>query len=238
MTEFTADITGARYGQLEVLHQVSVSVASGEIVVLLGSNGAGKTTTLRAIFGMLPCRSRAVALDGAAMEKLPTWQLARRGIVMVPDGARCFPNLSVLDNLRGAFLATHPGAKLSAAVFDEIFELFPILRQRTTQSAGTMSGGQRQMLAVGRALMADPKVLVLDEPSAGLSPKIVEDLFEALARIKVARGCAVLMAEQNVGTAAAVADHCIVLEEGRVVLAGPMDQVRRDERLRTAYLGL
>ena len=217
MTAFSAEIAGAGYGRLVVVERVAFAVDRGEMAVVLGPNGAGKTTTLRALFGTVSCRSRSLSLDGEALERLPSWKLPRRGAIFVPDGARCFPNLSVQDNLRGAYLATHPGAAIAAGarLFGSVHDLFPILRERADQTAGTMSGGQRQMLAVGRALMAEPKVLVLDEPSAGLAPKIVEDLFEALGRIKAESGCAIVMAEQNVGYAARVADHCIVLEEGR-----------------------
>jgi branched-chain amino acid transport system ATP-binding protein len=183
---------------------------------------------------------RTLSLGGRDLSALSPWQLAREGIVLVPDGARCFPNVSVFDNLRGAYAGTH--ARNSAADFkrlhDEVAGFFPVLAERSQQMAGTMSGGQRQMLAVARALMAEPKVLLLDEPSAGLAPKIVEELFETLALIKRERQCAMLLAEQNVGYAAQFGGDCVVLEEGRVALAGAMQQVLGDARLRTAYLGL
>jgi branched-chain amino acid transport system ATP-binding protein len=240
VTSFSATLSGAAYGRLVVVETVSIAVEGGRMAVILGSNGAGKTTTLRAVFGTVTCASRSIALDGEPLDRLASWRLPGRGLVLVPDGARCFPNMSVRENLHGAFVAVHArgGAEPERRLLGQVFELFPVLRDKEHLAAGTLSGGQRQMLAIGRALMTEPRVLVLDEPSAGLAPKIVEELFEALARIKAERGCAIVMAEQNVGYATRVADHCLVLEEGRVVLDGPMATVRQDERLRTAYLGL
>jgi branched-chain amino acid transport system ATP-binding protein len=240
MSHFEAAIARARYGRLRVLGEVGFAVEQGEVLVVLGANGAGKTTTLKATMGVVATDQRRVALAGRDLSALPSWRLASAGVVFVPDGARCFPNLSVLDNLRGAFAATHARhrGKGEAERLDRVFTLFPILGERRPAAAGTLSGGQRQMLAIGRALMADPAVLLLDEPSAGLAPKVVEELFEALGEIKRSAGCAIVMAEQNVGHAARIADRCIVLEEGRVALAGTMDDVVREERLRIAYLGL
>jgi branched-chain amino acid transport system ATP-binding protein len=239
VSRFEARIELAGYGKLTVVEEVAIDSAAGEIMVVLGSNGAGKSTTLRAVMGTVRAR-RQLRLDAADLSHVPAWALPAQGIVLVPDGARCFPNLTVGENLEGAFIAVH-GAKRReryAPLLEEILSLFPALRTRQKSAAGTLSGGQRQMLAVGRALMAEPRVLLLDEPSAGLAPKVVEELFQALSRIKAERGCAIVMAEQNVGYASAVADRCIVLEEGRVVLSGAMAEVIAQERLRTAYLGL
>jgi branched-chain amino acid transport system ATP-binding protein len=240
MSAFVAHVSGARYGALTVLEDIRLAVEPGGMLVLLGSNGAGKTTSLRSAMGFVATARRSLSLGGRDLSALSPWQLARAGIVLVPDGARCFPNVSVLDNLRGAYAGTH--ARNSAAgfkrLYDEVCSFFPVLAERAQQMAGTMSGGQRQMLAVARALMAEPKVLLLDEPSAGLAPKIVEELFETLTLIKRERQCAMLLAEQNVGYAAQFGGDCVVLEEGRVALTGAMQQVLGDARLRTAYLGL
>lgn len=240
MSRFAATLGGASYGRLQVLGDLDLAVEEGEMLVVLGSNGAGKTTALRAIIGTVASQDRRLALDGDDLSGLKPHMLPARGVCLVPDGARCFPNLSVLDNLRGAYAAASGRRTLPdlEGLLAQVYGYFPILQERRGQLAGTMSGGQRQMLAVGRALMTAPRALLLDEPSAGLAPKIVEELFGSLAEIKRNSGCAIVMAEQNVGYATQIADQCIVLEEGRVVLAGPMaDVVKRDE-LRGAYLGL
>jgi branched-chain amino acid transport system ATP-binding protein len=233
-------LENAGYGELIVIPQLSFEVSGGELVVLLGPNGAGKTTALRAMVGTVDVGRRSLRLDGSDLAGLSAWELARAGIAFVPDGARCFSNATVEENLAGAFEATGraTGASRRNALFDLAFELFPVLRQRLGQLAGSMSGGQRQMLAVARALMIEPRVLVLDEPSAGLAPKLVEELFEALGRIKTSSGCAIVMAEQNFAAAMSVADTCLVLDEGRLALSGTVDEVRSNERLRVAYLGL
>lgn len=240
MSQFVANITGSRYGGLTVVHQVNLTVQRGRMLMLLGSNGAGKTTTLRSVVGAVATAGRTVLLDGRDLSALPAWRLPSEGVVLVRDGARCFPNVSVFDNLRGAFCATHRNTAQAhmKRLYDEVVSYFPVLGQRAQQISGTMSGGQRQMLAVARALMAEPRVLLLDEPSAGLAPNIVEELFETLAKIQAERGCAVILAEQNVGYATQFDGECVVLAEGKVVLSGPMDQVMRNERLRTAYLGI
>jgi branched-chain amino acid transport system ATP-binding protein len=233
-------LENAGYGELIVIPQLSFEVSGGELVVLLGPNGAGKTTALRAMVGTVDVGRRSLRLDGSDLSGLSAWELARAGIAFVPDGARCFSNATVEENLVGAFEATGraTGAGRRKDLFDLAFELFPVLHQRLRQLAGSMSGGQRQMLAVARALMIEPRVLVLDEPSAGLAPKLVEELFEALGRIKQTSGCAIVMAEQNFAAAMSVADTCLVLDEGRLALSGTVDEVRSNERLRVAYLGL
>jgi branched-chain amino acid transport system ATP-binding protein len=235
-----ATIEQASYGELVVVPELSLTVSGGELLVLLGPNGAGKTTSLRALIGTVDARRRRLALDGQDLTGLSVWQLARARIAFAPDGARCFANVTVEENLRGAAEAVSPRATPAERrrLLDLVFGLFPILRERSRQLAGSMSGGQRQMLAIGRALMTEPRVLVLDEPSAGLAPKLVEELFEALGRIKKASRCAILMAEQNFAAAASVADNCLVLNEGQVALAGSMQEVSRNEKLRVAYLGL
>lgn len=240
MNTFEVSIGGSKYGNLTVLEQVKVSLAPGGMVVLLGSNGAGKTTTLRSIMGTVITAQRQVLFNGDDLTRLPTWKLASRGVLMVPDGARCFPNVSVYDNLRGAYSATHRkfDEPKCRHLLDEVVGFFPILGDRLRQISGTMSGGQRQMLAVGRALMAEPKVLLLDEPSAGLAPIIVEELYDTLGKIKQDRNCAMMLAEQNASYATQFGGECIVLSEGKVALSGPMQEVLADQKLRTAYLGL
>ncbi|MBP2307555.1 ATP-binding cassette domain-containing protein [Azospirillum melinis] len=240
MSRFVGRIGGASYDRLRVLHQLDIAVESGHMLVILGSNGAGKTTALRALAGTVATSGRHLALDGEDLSGCAPWQLPAHGVVLVPDGARCFPNLSVEDNLLGAHGAS-AGRRRQAPygqLRDMVCGYFPILRDRSRQIAGTMSGGQRQMLAIGRALMAEPSALILDEPSAGLAPIVVEELFVTLAKIKRETGCAIVMAEQNVGYATHIADHCVVLEEGRTALSGPMAEVVNHQKLRSAYLGI
>ncbi|TCR70622.1 ABC transporter ATP-binding protein [Bosea sp. BK604] len=240
MNRFEVTIEKAGYGELVVVPSLSLEVSGGELLVLLGPNGAGKTTSLRALVGTVETAARRLKLDGQDLSALSAWQLARARIAFVPDGARCFANATVEENLRGAFEALSPRDAHGERrrLFELVFELFPILRERLGQLAGSMSGGQRQMLAVARALMIEPRVMVLDEPSAGLAPKLVEELFEALGRIKSTSGCAIVMAEQNFAAAMSVADTCLVLDEGHVALTGTMEEVTRNEKLRIAYLGL
>src|SRR5690606_18525434 len=198
------------YGALTVVPKLALDTSGGEVLVLLGSNGAGKTTSLRAIVGTVRTSARTVRLDGEELSGLNAWQLARRAIAFVPDGARCFANASVIDNLSGVLGALKPRATETerTRLFEMVFDLFPVLRERRQQLAGSMSGGQRQMLAIARGLMMDPRVMILDEPSAGLAPKLVDEVFEALGRIKAANACAVVMAEQNVAAAMTIADRC------------------------------
>jgi branched-chain amino acid transport system ATP-binding protein len=239
VNRFEVTIENAGYGELTVVPSLSLDVSGGELLVLLGPNGAGKTTSLRALIGTVDTRRRSLRLDGEDLSAQSAWQLARSRVAFVPDGARCFANVSVRENLQGAAEAV-AGATAAGLrrLIDGVFDLFPILRERERQLAGSMSGGQRQMLAIGRALMIEPRVLVLDEPSAGLAPKLVEELFEALGRIKQASSCAIVMAEQNFAAAMRVADRCVVLNEGRVALTGTVQEVASNEKLRVAYLGL
>lgn len=240
MNRFQATVERAGYGGLMVIPHLDVEVSGGELLVLLGPNGAGKTTALRALVGTADTGRRTLRLDGRELSALSTWELAHAGVAYVPDGARCFANATAEENLRGAFEALRPRAARAERqrLLDRVYGLFPVLKLRGAQLAGSMSGGQRQMLAIARALMIEPKVLMLDEPSAGLAPKLVEELFEALGHIKASAGCAIVMAEQNFAAAMGIADTCLVLDEGRVALAGPVAAVRHDERLRVAYLGL
>jgi branched-chain amino acid transport system ATP-binding protein len=240
MNQFEAHVKEAGYGLLTIIEDFAVRVNGGEVLAILGSNGAGKSTALRSIMGTIRSRDRHLLLEGRDLSRLPPWALPHQGIVFVPDGARCFPNLTVLENLQGAFQTTRTKASAEelAQTLADVYRLFPVLKDRSAQMAGTLSGGERQMLSIGRALMTAPRVMILDEPSAGLSPKMVEVLFDSLARIKQEQSCAMIVAEQNVRVALRIADQCAVLEHGQVVLSGPMQEVARDERLRTAYLGV
>jgi branched-chain amino acid transport system ATP-binding protein len=224
----------AGYGPVTVLHDVSFRVGEGETVALLGANGAGKTTTLRAICGMLRPRGR-VAIGGRDVTHRATEQIVKLGVAHVPEGRGTFAPLTVEENLRlGAYARRDGGVDTSIA---RAFELFPRLEERREQRAGTLSGGEQQMLAIARALMLDPKLMLLDEPSLGLAPKLVRELFKILRRIKEDKGTAMLIVEQNARLVLEFADAAHVLETGRIVLSGTADEVARDEAMRKAYLG-
>ena len=223
----------ARYGPVRALHGVSLAVAEGEFAALLGANGAGKTTTLRAISGTVR-RSGDVVLAG---RKLPrrAETVARLGVAHVPEGRGTFAELSVWENLRlGAYTRRGGAVKESAA---RVFEFFPRLAERRDQQAGTLSGGEQQMLALGRALMARPRLLLLDEPSLGLAPLLVREIFDALTRLNERDGATILVVEQNAAIALAHATRAYVLETGRVVVAGSADDLRANESVRRSYLG-
>jgi branched-chain amino acid transport system ATP-binding protein len=222
----------ARYGPVMALHDVSMHVDEGELVAVLGANGAGKTTTLRAISGTVR-RSGEVVFAG---NKLPRRAdaTARAGIAHVPEGRGTFSELSVWDNLRLGAYARRGSVKEDA---QRVYKFFPRLEERRNQQAGTLSGGEQQMLALGRAMMARPKLLLLDEPSLGLAPLVVKEIFEALARMKGEDGMAVLVVEQNANLALAHAARAYVLEVGRVVVEGSSDELRAHESVRKSYLG-
>jgi branched-chain amino acid transport system ATP-binding protein len=222
------------YGRIQVLHEISFSVAAGEIVTLIGSNGAGKTTLMRAISGVQPINGGSIAFEGAAIAREAPHLRVRRGIAQVPEGRQIFGPLAVEDNLRlGAWTRGRDVADDLARVYDA----FPVLAEKRALPAGALSGGQQQMLAIGRALMAKPKLLLLDEPSMGLAPILVEQIFNTIAELKRS-GLTVLLVEQNAHAALGIADRAYVLETGRIVLTGPAHQLRADERVRSAYLGL
>jgi branched-chain amino acid transport system ATP-binding protein len=236
---FDASFSSAGYGALTVIPELRISAEKGRLAVVLGSNGAGKSTALRAIMGLVRTRDRRLIFDGQDLSSCSAALLPRRGVILVPDGARCFTNLTVTENLEGTFVACGgEGRDVMRSRKVEVFDLFPVLAEKSAQLAGTMSGGQRQMLAIGRALMINPRVMLLDEPTAGLAPKIVEEMFEALARIKASQECTIVMAEQNVGFVQHIADNCIVIESGRVAAQGPMREVLSSAAIRQAYLGL
>jgi branched-chain amino acid transport system ATP-binding protein len=222
----------ARYGQVRALHKVSLRVEEGELVAVLGANGAGKTTTLRAISGTVR-RSGDVIFGGEKLRRRPE-ATARAGIAHVPEGRGTFSELSVWDNLRLGAYARRGSVKADA---ERVFSVFPVLEQRRNQQAGTLSGGEQQMLALGRAMMARPRLLLLDEPSLGLAPLIVKEIFEALDRMKAKDGISVLVVEQNANLALAHASRAYVLEVGRVVVQGTSDELRANESVRKSYLG-
>ena len=225
----------AGYGRVEVLHGVDLQVDDGEIVALLGSNGAGKSTLNNAVCGLVPTLAGRVAFDGADLTRAHYRRVVQAGLIQVPEGRRIFPNLTVRENLElGSFTRAreHRGRNL-----ERVFATFPRLRERVAQRAGTMSGGEQQMLAIGRGLMAEPRLLILDEPSLGLSPLLVEELFALIRRLH-GEGLAMLLVEQNVGQALDVADRAYVLENGSLRFAGTPEVLLASADLKKAYLGL
>ncbi|GAA1007973.1 ABC transporter ATP-binding protein [Acrocarpospora pleiomorpha] len=224
----------AAYGPINVLHDVSLEVPARQAVVVLGANGAGKTTTLRSICGITNNRG-SIVFDGAEISRMATADIVRRGVAHVPQGRGTFADLTVRENLDlGAYLRRDKAVR---ADIDRCFDLFPRLSERATQAAGSLSGGEQQMLAIARGLMLRPKLLVLDEPSLGLAPIIVRDLFDTLATLRSERELALLIVEQNADLALAMADHAYVLEAGSIVFGGPSEVVRQNDTLRRAYLG-
>ena len=223
------------YGGIRALKGVSLSVEEGQIVTLIGANGAGKSTTLRAISGLQKPQSGSILYGGEELVGLPAKEIVRRGIIHVPEGRRVFPDMTVAENLKiGAFLRKDKDG--IASDMDYVYSLFPRLKERSWQPAGTLSGGEQQMLAVGRALMSRPKVLMMDEPSLGLAPLIVKDIFSIIRRVN-ADGITVLLIEQNANAALRIADYGYVLETGVIALTGTGEELLRNESVREAYLG-
>ena len=225
----------SRYGRIEVLHGASLNVSAGEIVTLVGSNGAGKTTLLRAISGVQPVSGGAIRFNGQPIQTMPAHRRVTLGIAQVPEGRQVFAPLSIEDNLKlGAW--TRTDAEIAADI-DGVYQTFPILRDKRSVAAGSLSGGQQQMLAMARALMARPKLMLLDEPSMGLAPLIVDQIFEIIAGLK-RRGITVLLVEQNAYAALAIADRGYVMETGRIALHGTGRELLEDSKVRSAYLGV
>ena len=226
----------AAYKGLKALQGVSLEVAAGEIVAVVGANGAGKSTLLRAVSGQVSTAG-AITFDGHSLARMPPHRITRMGIGLVPEGRRLFPRLSVEDNLRlGAYARRGEAGRFRP--LDTVFTLFPRLKERLAQRAETLSGGEQQMLAIGRALMTQPRLLMLDEPSQGIAPKLVDDILAAVARIRTELGMTVLLVEQRLGEALALADRAYVLQTGRVVMSGQADAIAADDGVRRAYLGL
>jgi len=225
----------AGYGLTRVLEGVSLHVDAGEIVAVLGSNGAGKTTLNMAISGLVKPRAGSVTFEGRDITGHAPAEIMGAGLIQVPEGRKIFPNMSVRENLE---LGSYRRAKANRARnLDRVFETFPRLRERVGQAAGTLSGGEQQMLAIGRGMMAEPRLLILDEPSLGLSPLLVEEMFALIRRLH-AEGLAIMLVEQNVAQSLEIADRAYVLENGRFAIAGSADRVREDPELKRAYLGL
>ena len=233
MSMLEVDDIEVRYGAIRALKGVSFTVAEGEVVALLGANGAGKTTTQKTVSGMLRPSLGQIRYEGRRIDGIPAHELIQLGICHVPEGRHVFPRMSVAENLEmGAFRFKRPDQQ----VLDHVLELFPRLRERLKQLGGTLSGGEQQMLAIGRALMGKPRLLLLDEPSMGLAPMIVKQIFDIVAEIN-GDGVTVLLVEQNAAQALALANRGYVLETGEIVLQGTGSELLADDRVRAAYLG-
>jgi len=223
-----------RYGPIHAVRDVSLSVEEGEIVTIIGANGAGKSTTLKTLVGLLRSGTGDILFEGERLSSLSPAAIVARGIALVPEGRRVFPRLNVLDNLMlGGYGKPRPQI---ADTLSQVFEMFPRLRERRNQLAGTLSGGEQQMLAIGRGLMSHPRLLLLDEPSMGLAPMLVRQIFETILEIND-RGTTILLVEQNAHMALAVADRGYVLEAGAIVLAGDAEELATNPQVRNAYLG-
>ena len=224
------------YGEISACRDVSLHVAQGEIVTLIGANGAGKSTTLRAVAGALLPRAGSIHFRGHDITRLPSYERTKLGISLVPEGRRVFPFLTVRENLElGAFKYRKEGAKVRG-LMDKVLDMFPRLRERRSQNAGTLSGGEQQMLALGRAIMSEPHLICLDEPSLGLAPMVVQDIFRTIKAINAA-GTSVLLVEQNARYALETASRGYVLQTGSIIASGPCSTLRNDDRVRQAYLG-
>ena len=234
-TELLIEDVVSGYDQADVLSGVSMQVPEGQITCLLGSNGAGKTTLIRAILGLTPARSGRISFGQSEITREPTHRIAALGVTCIPEGRRVFPRMSVTENLRvGAYTDTNRQAVEKR--FDEVFAIFPRLQERADQLAGTMSGGEQAMLSIGRGLMSGPKLLIVDEPSLGLSPLFVKENFKVIQRINEL-GVTVLLVEQNVRQTLAIAHRGYVLSQGRIVAQGDAAQLRDNEEVRAAYFG-
>jgi branched-chain amino acid transport system ATP-binding protein len=226
----------AFYGPVQILHGIDLSVEPGEIVGLVGANAAGKSTLMFSLAGLRTRCTGTISIDGRRIEALPAFDRVRRGLVLVPERRRLFPFMSVIENLEmGAY--SEVARPVRSETLDQVYELLPVLAERRGQVAGSLSGGEQQMLAIGRALMAKPRVLLLDEPTEGLAPIYVKALFELIRRLRDLE-LAILIVEQNVHHVLRAADRAYVLENGRIVMAGAGPQLLNDERLKVAYLGL
>jgi branched-chain amino acid transport system ATP-binding protein len=225
----------ASYGDLKVLRGLDFSIAEGSVTALLGANGAGKTTTLRALCGMI-ARSGEIEFDGRPLSRARTEDIVRLGIAHGPEGRGTFFNLTVEENLELGAMSRPAGSGIADDI-RRIYGYFPRLEERRRQQAGTLSGGEQQMLAIGRALMLKPRLMLLDEPSFGLAPLIVEEVFRILAHIRETMRVSMLLVEQNASFALSLADHAYLLETGEIAVAGPAEQIRNDESIRNAYLG-
>jgi branched-chain amino acid transport system ATP-binding protein len=226
------------YGRIRALHGISMSVRQGELVTLLGSNGAGKSTTMRALSGLLPLTRGAITFDGQDLTKVKAHERVRLGIIQAPEGRGVFPGMTVQENLdMGHYIRTFPSKAEYRERLDWVFELFPRLKERRTQVGGTMSGGEQQMLAIGRALMARPRLLLLDEPSMGLAPMVIQQIFRIITQINE-QGTTILLVEQNAQQALARSDRGYILETGEITKSGTGRDLLADPAIKAAYLGV
>lgn len=225
------------YGDVQILHGVSMEVKAGEMVTLLGSNGAGKSTTIKAICNINPVKSGEIIFNGQAIHKLPAYKLPDLGIALIPEGRHLFPSMSVKDNLLMGAYTQKDKAKINETL-EEVVEYFPRLKERFNQLAGTLSGGEQQMCAIGRGMMTRPKMMILDEPSLGLAPVIVDQIFDILKRLRAEENLTVLLVEQNAQLALENSDRAYVLENGQVSVTGPAEELLHSEAIQKAYLGL
>lgn len=224
------------YGNVEVIKGISFSVREGDLVAIIGANGAGKTTTLKALSGLVPLRKGTVRFEGTEISGLKANEIVKKGIIHIPEGRQVFPELSVLENLEmGGYTLKDPAEK--AAHIEDMFQRFPRLKERSRQKANTLSGGEQQMLAVARALIAKPRILLLDEPSMGLSPKLVGEIYDLILELK-SQGMTILLVEQNANIALANADYAYALQTGQIVLEGTGDEMLHNDDIRRAYLAI
>lgn len=222
------------YGNIEVLKNISFETKKGQIVTLIGANGAGKTTTLKALSGLIPINKGSVIYKGEDITNCPPYKIVSKGIAHIPEGRQVFPELSVFDNLLLGGYSVKNKALVKERM-DNVFDKFPRLKERANQAAGTLSGGEQQMLAIGRALISSPELLLLDEPSMGLSPKLVGDVFEIIKKIRE-QGTTILLVEQNAHMALSIADQAYVIQNGEIVLSGTGEEIYHNEKVKKAYL--
>lgn len=232
----TVEHLAVAYGKIVAVSDVSLEVPDGQIVAILGRNGAGKTTAVKAICGLLPVKAGTVRLNDLQLDKLPAHKIVRQGVSLVPQGRELFPGLSVLDNLELGAYTIRKRSDIDEAL-QRVLHYFPALDSRRAQTVGSLSGGEQQMVAVGRALMTSPRLLILDEPSAGLAPKILRSVFDIVTAISQEHGTSVLVSEQNAREALRVAHHVYVIENGEIVGSGSPEELRSDQRLMASYLG-
>lgn len=225
------------YGDVQVIKNISLNVKEGELVAVIGANGAGKTTMIKTISGILKPRSGTITFKGKTISEMDANRIVKQGVVQVPEGRLLFPEMSVRENLEmGAYIVNEK--QVVATQLESVYEMFPILQERQKQQAGTLSGGEQQMLAIGRALLSSPKLIMLDEPSLGLSPKLVQSIFEMVVRINKELGMTVLLVEQNVQLSCKISDRAFVIENGEVVLQGTGAEMLENDHVRRAYLGI
>lgn len=223
------------YGDIEAVHGISFHIDNGELVSIIGANGAGKTTTLRALMGLQPVRSGSIFFEGEDITHMPAYKRAQLGIRIVPERARCFPHLTVYENLQMGVYGSQ--SKLKGEL-DNIYELFPILKERSRQSASTLSGGEQQQLAISRALVSSPRLLLVDEVSMGLMPKLVAQVFEVLRKLNEDKKLTILLVEQNALSSLNISDRGYVLETGKITIEGTSSELTSDKRVRESYLGV